>query len=200
MSNIVTQLPGFQDSIHDSQRTFRALLDANSRPGRLYQIDAEMSVPVGLKPACGAAVLTLLDLDVLVWLQPSFSASVKAWLLFHTGCRFTEDPEKADFALIQDLATLGELSIFNWGTAEKPETSTTLLIQLESFETGKTVILTGAGILEQQLITPTLPQNFWNFWNQNYQAYPQGLDVFLFTENLVMGLPRTAKSDVTYNE
>ncbi|MEA5581489.1 phosphonate C-P lyase system protein PhnH [Nodularia harveyana UHCC-0300] len=199
MSNIVTQLPGFQDSIHDSQRTFRALLNANSRPGKPYQINAEMTVPVDLIPACGAAALTLLDLDVFVWLQPNFSDQVKAWLLFHTGCRFTEHPEKADFALIQDLEKLPELSIFKWGTAEKPETSTTLLIQVESFATGKPVTLTGAGILEKQLITPTLPQKYWDLWKQNYQAYPQGLDVFLFTKNLVMGLPRTAKAEVTYD-
>ncbi|MCC5651497.1 phosphonate C-P lyase system protein PhnH [Nostoc sp. XA013] len=198
MSNIVTYLPGFQDSIHDPQRTFRALLDANARPGTPYWITADMSVPLGLTPACGAACLTLLDLDVVVWLQPSFADQVRAWLLFHTGCRFTQYPEEADFALIQDLAGLPELSIFSWGTAEKPEASTTLLVQVESFEMGQPVMLTGPGILDQQAIAPTLPTHFWDLWMQNHQAYPQGVDVFLFTENAVMGLPRTAKPEVYY--
>ncbi|MBD2562184.1 MULTISPECIES: phosphonate C-P lyase system protein PhnH [Nostoc] len=199
MSNIVTYLPGFQDLIHDGQRTFRALLDANARPGIAYQITADMSVPLCLTPACGAACLTLLDLDVVVWLQPSFADQVRAWLLFHTGCRFTQYPEKADFALIQDLAALPELSIFNWGTAEKPEASTTLLVQVESFEMGQPVILTGPGVLDQQAIAPTLPAHFWDFWMQNHQAYPQGVDVFLFTQYAVMGLPRTAKSEVYHD-
>jgi alpha-D-ribose 1-methylphosphonate 5-triphosphate synthase subunit PhnH len=190
----VTQLPGLQDSIHDAQRTFRALLDAHARPGKVYQIMAQMSVPSGLTPAFGAACLTLLDLDVVVWLQASFDAQIKAWLLFHTGCRFTQYPEEANFALIQDLAALPELSIFNWGTAEKPEASTTLLIQVENFEMGQPVILTGSGFLDQQEISPTLPLYFWDFWMQNHQAYPQGIDVFLFTENAVMGLPRTTNS------
>ncbi|MBD2447803.1 phosphonate C-P lyase system protein PhnH [Nostoc sp. FACHB-152] len=190
----VTHLPGFQDLIHDAQRTFRALLDANARPGTPYQITAEMSVPLGLTPACGAACLTLLDLDVVVWLQPSFGDQVKAWLLFHTGCRFTQYPQEANFALIQDLAVLPELSIFNWGTAEKPEASTTLLVQVESFEKGQPVMLTGPGILNQQAINPTIPPHFWKFWMQNHQAYPQGIDVFFFTENAVMGLPRTSNS------
>ncbi|MDZ7954236.1 phosphonate C-P lyase system protein PhnH [Nostoc sp. DedQUE09] len=198
MSNIVTHLPGFQDSIHDAQRTFRALLDANARPGTPYWITAEMSVPLGLTPACGAACLTLLDLDVVVWLQPSFTDQVRAWLLFHTGCRFTQYPEEADFALIQDLAGLEELSIFSWGTGEKPEASTTLLVQVESFEMGQPVMLTGPGILDQQTIGPTLPVHFWDFWMQNHQAYPQGVDVFLFTQYAVIGLPRTAKPEVYY--
>jgi alpha-D-ribose 1-methylphosphonate 5-triphosphate synthase subunit PhnH len=158
-----------------------------------------MSVPLGLMPACGAACLTLLDLDVVVWLQPSFDKEVRAWLLFHSGCRFTQYPEEADFALIQDLAALPELSIFNWGTAEKPEASTTLLIQVESFKVGKPMILTGAGILHQQAIAPTLSLDFWDFWRQNHQLYPQGLDIFLFTQNSVMGLPRTAKPEI-YHE
>ena len=199
MSNIVTSLPGFQDSIHDAQRTFRALLDANARPGTPYWITADMSVPLGLTPACGAACLTLLDLDVVVWLQPSFADQVRAWLLFHTGCRFTQYPEEADFALIQDLAGLPELSIFNWGTGEKPEASTTLLVQVESFEMGQPVTLTGPGILDQRAIALTLPVRFWDFWMQNHQAYPQGVDVFLFTEDSVMGLPRTAKPEVYYD-
>ncbi|MBW4424143.1 MAG: phosphonate C-P lyase system protein PhnH [Nostoc desertorum CM1-VF14] len=197
--NKVTYLPGLQDSIHDAQRTFRALLDANARPGTPYWITAEMSVPLGLTPACGAACLTLLDLDVVVWLQPSFADQVRAWLLFHTGCRFTQYPEEADFALIQDLAGLAELTIFNWGTGEKPEASTTLLVQVESFEMGQPVMLTGPGILDQRAIAPTLPIHFWDFWMQNHQVYPQGVDVFLFTENAVMGLPRTAKSKVYYD-
>ncbi|MEH1864614.1 MAG: phosphonate C-P lyase system protein PhnH [Nostoc sp.] len=198
-TNIVTYLPSFRDSIHDAQRTFRALLDANARPGIAYQITAEMSVPLGLTAACGAACLTLLDLDVVVWLQPSFADQVRAWLLFHTGCRFTQYPEEADFALIQDLAGLTELSIFNWGTGEKPEASTTLLVQVESFEMGQPVMLTGPGILDQQATSPTLPRHFWDFWMQNHQAYPQGIDVFLFTRYAVMGLPRTAKPEVYYD-
>ncbi|WP_442946729.1 phosphonate C-P lyase system protein PhnH [Nostoc sp. NZL] len=199
MMTKVKYLQGFQDSIHDAQRTFRALLDANARPGTPYLITADMSVPLGLTPACGAACLTLLDLDVVVWLQPSFADQVRAWLLFHTGCRFTQYPEKADFALIQDLAGLEELSIFSWGTGENPEASTTLLVQVESFEMGQPVMLTGPGVLDQQAIAPTLPVNFWDFWMQNHQAYPQGVDVFLFTENAVMGLPRTAKPEVYYD-
>ncbi|MBD2519404.1 phosphonate C-P lyase system protein PhnH [Nostoc sp. FACHB-973] len=207
----VTHLPGFEDSVHDAQRTFRSLLDANARPGTPYPITASMTVPSGLTLACAAACLTLLDLDVQVWLQPSFASSAtphsplptphsffRDWLLFHTGCRFTQQPGEADFALIRDLAALPELSDFSWGTAEQPEASTTLLVQVESWEKGQPVVLTGPGILHHKEIAPQVPRHFWDFWMKNHQAYPQGLDVFLFTENAVMGLPRTAKPEVCY--
>ncbi|MDZ8079200.1 MAG: phosphonate C-P lyase system protein PhnH [Nostoc sp. DcaGUA01] len=196
MSTMLTHLRGFKDPIHDAQGTFRSLLDANARPGTPYPITASMTVPSGLTAACAAGCLTLLDLDVRVWVQASFVSQVKDWLLFHTGCGFTQQPKEADFALIQDMAALPELSDFNWGTAEKPETSTTLLVQVESWEGGQTVVLTGPGILHHKKIAPNLPRHFWDFWLKNHQAYPQGVDVFLFTENAVMGLPRTAKSEV----
>ncbi|MEA5551218.1 phosphonate C-P lyase system protein PhnH [Anabaena cylindrica UHCC 0172] len=191
--NKITHLPGFPDQIHDSQRTFRALLDANARPGTAYLITANLTIPQGLNSGCAAACLTLFDLDVQVWLQPNFEPQVKAWLLFHTGCRFTTQPEQADFAVIQNMDKFIELSNFNSGTPEKPETSTTLLIQIKSLSAGETVVLTAPGILEQQIITPTIPLHFWKFWAKNHQIYPLGLDAFLFTENSVIGLPRTTK-------
>jgi alpha-D-ribose 1-methylphosphonate 5-triphosphate synthase subunit PhnH len=199
MTTTFTHLPGFTDPIHDAQQTFRALLDANARPGKVYNITANLIAPAGLTLACAAACLTLLDLDVQVWLQPGFAPQVKDWLLFHTGCRFTQQPQTADFALIYDVAALPELFSFQQGTAEKPETSTTLLIQLESLQDGQSVILTGPGILDKQMINPKLPAYFWDFWEINHQVYPLGIDVFLLTNNTVMGLPRTAKSEVDYN-
>lgn len=194
MSTKLTHLPGFQDPVHDAQRTFRGLLDANARPGKPYSITATITPPLSLTPACAAACLTLLDLDVVVWLQPSFAPEVKAWLVFHTGCRLTQQQQEADFALIQDLGTSPELSSFSLGTAEQPEASTTLLVQVGSWRGGQSVIVTGPGILDNRVISPPVSPNFWDFWVQNHQAYPQGLDVLLFTENAVMGLPRTVKA------
>ncbi|MEA5559282.1 phosphonate C-P lyase system protein PhnH [Nodularia spumigena] len=41
-----------------------------------------------------------------------------------------------------------------------------------------------------------LRKSYYKIDMENHQAYPQGVDVFLFTENSVMGLPRTAKSEL----
>ncbi|MEB3218841.1 MAG: phosphonate C-P lyase system protein PhnH [Nostocales cyanobacterium 94392] len=188
----ITQLPGLKNPVHDAQDTFRALLAAMAQPGKVFDIEVIKNTFLQIKAAYAATCLTLLDLETQVWLQPGFSNELKAWLLFHTGCSFVSKPNLANFALINDVETIPELSNFNLGTAERPETSTTLLIPVESWEGGQSVELIGPGILANQQISPKLPARFWNFWKANHQTYPQGIDVFLFTDTQVMGLPRTA--------
>ncbi|MEB3357955.1 MAG: phosphonate C-P lyase system protein PhnH [Synechococcales bacterium] len=202
----MTTLPGFCDPVHDAQTTFRALLDSMAHPGRVYPIPPVPEVPTGLLPTCGAACLTLLDLETSVWLQPHQSAAVRQWLLFHTGCTFVTDSEVADFAIV-DVPHIPDLTQFNWGTAADPETSTTLLIQIPdaslSVERGdRPISLTGPGIdgtttFAADLVSAhgsPLPARFWRDWSTNHYAYPLGIDVFLFDQRSVVGLPRTAQA------
>jgi alpha-D-ribose 1-methylphosphonate 5-triphosphate synthase subunit PhnH len=189
---MLTTVPGFADRVHDAQQTFRALLDALARPGSLGQI-LPVPSPQGLMPACAAACLTLFDLETVVWLQPGLEASVASWLSFHTGCRFTLSPQAAHFAIIWDINTLPNLALFNWGSAERPESSATVLMQIPRLSQGEPVVLQGPGILQARSIAPELPQSFWQQWQHNMQAYPQGIDVFLFAQNQLMGLPRTVQ-------
>lgn len=190
---MVTQLPGFSDLVHDAQSTFRALLEALSQPGKPQQIEAQVTSPIGLTPACAAACLTLLDLETQVWLSPDFDPQVKGWLLFHSGCRFTENPQTANFAVIKDASAMPKLSMFNQGTAVEPETSTTLLVQGSNWQGGKPVVLRGPGILESRAIgLSSLPDFFWSEWATNVSGYPLGVDIYFFTEDAVVGLPRTA--------
>jgi len=184
-------LPGFQDIVHEAQTTFRTLLEALAHPGRACTIPISITPPEGMSPACAAACLTLLDLEAQVWLQPGLE--MEPWLRFHTGCRFTIDPQQAMFAVIWDVNGLPNLQAFNSGTAEYPEASTTLLIQVESLIDGEPVVLQGPGILGECEIAPQLPPHFWQQWISNHQAYPLGVDVFLFDHTQVMGLPRTTQ-------
>lgn len=193
---VATTLPGFRDSVHDAQQTFRALLEALAHPGQPYTPDVDLSSPDGLTPICAAACLTLLDLETTVWLQTNLPSAVKDWLRFHTGCRFTESSKAADFAIISDAFSQPELAAFNCGSAEDPEQSTTLLIQIEDFTSGSPQQLSGAGILGSTAFAPALPEAF---WNQRLQAaYPQGIDCFLFAQQSVVGLPRTTRANAPY--
>ena len=149
---MIVELSGFQDLIHDSQSTFKVLLDALSRPGSVNEITAQLTPPSKLNIACAAACLTLFDLETEVWLQPELDEEVKNWLLFHTGCRFAENTSQADFAIIWDLNNMPDLSQFKQGTPVYPEDSTTLLIMVGRQEmdmpypSDKYPILSGAGI------------------------------------------------------
>lgn len=192
---VLTQLPGFPDPIHDAQRTFRALLDALSRPG-ITQSTLTVNAPVGLVPSCAAAALTLFDLETTIWLQPGLSKAVHGWLLFHTGCKFTDHPHTADFALIWDVAALPKLQSFNWGTAEYPEASTSLLLQFSTLSGGQSIKLHGPGIPKEIDIEIPVPTNFWSQWKTMTTHYPLGIDCWCFGGNQVLGLPRTVAPNI----
>ena len=185
-------LPGFSDPVHDSQRTFRALLDALARPG-IIQSTPSLTAPSELTSSCASACLTLLDLETSVWLQPCLPESVRSWLLFHTGCRFTTDPNTADFAIIVDVESAPDLDQFGYGTPEYPEASTSLLMQIPSMEGGPEVTLKGPGILEEIAIAPPLAAEFWQQWQEMTPEYPLGLDIWFFADEQILGLPRTSR-------
>lgn len=192
----VPQLPGFKNPVHDAQTTFRNLLEALANPGSQHQITALVEAPAGLNSACAAACLTLLDLETQVWLQPTIEEEVKKWLLFHSGCKFTTKPNTANFAIINHWQSMPSLSVFNQGTDEEPEASTTLLIQVENFESGKPVNLSGPGIEKTRSLTVhSLSSAFWEGLTNNIHNYPLGVDIFLFTRNTVVGLPRTTRAN-----
>lgn len=188
---MLTQLPGFQNPIHDPQNTFRALLEALSRPGQ-PQTTASLTPPPGLHPSCAAAALTLFDLETKIWLQPGLSQAVHGWLLFHTGCAFTDAPQAADFALIWDITAIPPLPTFHWGRPDYPEASTSLLLQCPSLTGGTAITLQGPGILNTIGIDIPLPADFWQQWQAMTTSYPLGIDSWCFSHHQVMGLPRTA--------
>lgn len=192
-------LPGFRDLTLHSQQTFRSLLEALARPGLPRPISLPLEPPAPLNLPCAAACLTLLDLETHLWLQPDLAPTVGDWLRFHTGTRCTDDPMAADFALIPKFCELVcELAFkqFSSGTPEVPEASATLLCQVDALIGGPAVTLSGPGIQEELVVSPTLPVSFWLQWQQNHCRYPQGLDVFLFDSQRVMGLPRTSQAQI----
>ena len=201
---MIVELPGFQDLVRDSQATFRTLLNALSRPGIAEKIDVKLIPPSGLNlslnVSCAAACLTLFDLETKVWLQPELGEEIKSWLLFHTGCRFTEVTQQADFAVICNLENMPDLCQFKQGTPVYPEDSTTLLITVDAIDNIRASnhlslqrqTLTGAGINKQITMPINLSDTFWQQWQQNYNSYPQGIDIYFFFETQVVGLPRTS--------
>lgn len=193
MVTLTTTIPGFADITRDSQQTFRALLTSLSEPGKIKDISCPLSTPAELSLAFGATCLTLIDFETPVWLQPAFSEETKGWLRFHTGCQFTHSKKQADFALMKDLDAI-DLSAFRWGSAEAPEESTTLLLQLETLSGDEQVALHGPGIQTQRSVSPLLPQQFWQQWALNHDSYPTGIDCFLFQGQQVMGLPRSVSA------
>lgn len=183
---------GFTDPVHDAQGVFRHVLDALSRPGRSFILGAHMGAG-SVGPAMAQVLLALTDDDTPVWWQQPDTATAQ-WLRFHTGAPIAENPAAAAFAVSCVSAGLPVLDKFAAGTADAPEHSTTVLIEVPSLETGPCVEWRGPGIADVQMVRIAgLPDGFWTQWQANHAAFPQGVDIVFTCANTVLGLPRTTR-------
>jgi alpha-D-ribose 1-methylphosphonate 5-triphosphate synthase subunit PhnH len=187
--------PGFGDPVFDSQRVFRAVLDAMARPGRLARVDVALAPPAPLDPATAAVVLALADYDAPVWLDEAAGTdAVAGFLRFHCGCPLAAEPAQAAFALCVEAPSLAR---FNPGSDEFPEGSTTVVIQVADLAANGPLTLRGPGIERAHRIAVAgLPDDFWAERDAANASFPRGVDVILACGRHVVGLPRTTRVEV----
>lgn len=185
-------LPGFKDPVHDAQRTFRAVLEAVSRPGSTVRLTALPPAPEPLTPAMVALALTLCDTDTPVWLDPAAATEpVRRHLRFHCGCPLAASPGQAAFAFICDPAGIPRLAEFSQGEAEYPERSATLIVATSLAQSAAPLRISGPGIQGLgALHCPGLPQDFWA-QRRECRAYPLGVDLIFVNGTSVCAMPRT---------
>ncbi|WP_428522059.1 phosphonate C-P lyase system protein PhnH [Roseibium sp.] len=193
---------GFADPVHDAQGCFRTIMNAMARPGTLQVLgQTHLTPPAPLTPAAAAIALTLFDYDTPVWLdkQLAQSESVKAFLRFHTGAPIVSEPVEAAFALIADPANMLPLASFNQGSAEYPDTSTTLILTGQNLNNTDGVVLEGPGIKDTQTFeTGPVPQVFWDQVISNNAQFPRGVDLIFAGKDTIAALPRS--TSVTLKE
>jgi alpha-D-ribose 1-methylphosphonate 5-triphosphate synthase subunit PhnH len=181
-------LPGFADPVGEAQATFRAVLDAMARPGRLQQAGERLAAPAPLDPATAATLLTLIDNETPLWFDHS-AVPARGWLAFHCGAIIVDGPERATFALALSLPDLTTLSA---GTHEAPESSATLILQIAALGSGTRYRLSGPGLREPTLLAAAgLSREFTAAWQQNHALYPRGVDVVLCAGTTLTALPRS---------
>ncbi|SIQ10776.1 MULTISPECIES: phosphonate C-P lyase system protein PhnH [Acidiphilium] len=174
--------PGFADA-HESQRCFRAILQAISRPGRIVGLDVTLEPPAPLSPAAAACLLTLTDAMTSVALPESAAP----WLVFHTGARLAP-PAEADFTVSPGRPRLAGLPR---GTDEAPERGATLIADVQSLDTGRDVRLSGPGIATPITVHLPLDADFIHQWRDQHERAPCGVDVILCAGHRLIGLPRS---------
>lgn len=197
MNAIAKTMPlaaGYDDPSVESQIAFRAMMDALARPGTPAALESALAPPAPLTPTLAALALMVLDFEVRYWLSPAFAAqeSVGHYLTFHTGAKRVEQPEAADFALVDLRADGLTLTAFNQGNAEYPDQSTTILALVEALEGGAVHTLTGPGIAGTiTLAIPNLPADFAAQRAANRAQFPLGVDLVFVGGAKLIGLPRT---------
>ena len=174
--------PGFADPVADSQACFRTILDVMARPGRVRSVSGVIA-PAPLCDAAAAVLLTLLDHETPLWLDPETEAA-RPWIAFHTDA-----PHGASFAM---ALSLPDLTRFPAGTDEMPETSATIIVQVASLTAGRAYRLEGPGLRQPAVVRIAgLPDDFASIWQRNHALFPRGIDLILCAGNLLAALPRS---------
>lgn len=191
----MTMLAGLADPTLDSQRIFRSLLEAMAHPGRIVDVAVELQAPSPLHPAAAAACLTMLDFDTPLWLDEAAARpDAVEWLRFHSGAPIVSRPQAARFALIADPQGMPSPDTFDSGTAEYPERSATLIVQVQSLLGGTGRRLRGPGIADEaRLEVAGVPDAFWTWMAANHALFPCGVDVVLSAGRVIAALPRTTE-------
>jgi alpha-D-ribose 1-methylphosphonate 5-triphosphate synthase subunit PhnH len=202
--DMTTLAPGFNDTVHDAQRVFRALLDALSRPGSLVSIDAALPGNHAMRDglagrvplAAFASLLALTDYSTPVYLASEDRAFSDA-LRFHANAPLTGECEKASFAYIDDCRKMPSLASFSQGEPETPEDSATLFIRVESLTDGELSTWSGPGIEgESKVRVQGLSREFWRERAELTAQFPCGIDCYLVAGGAIVGLPRTTHVEV----
>jgi alpha-D-ribose 1-methylphosphonate 5-triphosphate synthase subunit PhnH len=189
-------LPGLPDPVFDSQRVFRAVLDAMAHPGTIVDLTLRLSPPVPLDIATAAVVLTLADFETALWLDAT-AAGAAGYFRFHCGCSLTERPQDAAFAIVTTPSEMPPLAQFQAGSDEYPDRSTTLVIQVPALNGGADWRLHGPGIEDSKVFAPSgLPTVFPDWLRDNRDLFPRGVDLIFTCGSCLAALPRSTRLDI----
>ena len=168
----------------EAAQGFRAALNAMARPGRIETV-AGATAPAPVSVAAAVLLLTLCDRETPLYLAPGHDgAEIRSWIAFHTGAPIVA-PGAARFAL-GGWAALQPLSAYPVGTADYPDRSTTLIVEMDRL-TDQGARLTGPGIETAAFLS--LPETA--AFRANRALFPLGLDCFFTCGSALAALPRS---------
>ena len=174
----MTLQPAFTLAVQDAQHSFRRLLKAMSEPGVIVSLQQLQHGWQPLNVASTSLLLTLADHETPVWLASALRNDLVGQnLRFHTGAPLVDQPQQAVFAVA-------------------PETGVTLIVQLASLSGGRMLRLTGAGIAEERMIAPQLPDCIIDELTERPHPFPLGIDLILTCGERLLAIPRTTHVEV----
>ncbi|BBT72971.1 MULTISPECIES: phosphonate C-P lyase system protein PhnH [Enterobacteriaceae] len=183
--------------VQDAQHSFRRLLKAMSEPGTIVSLHQLKHGWQPLNVATTSLLLTLADNDTPVWLSGALHNDIVSQSLrFHTNAPLVEQPQQATFAVSNHTISSEQLNALCEGSAVAPETSATLIVQVSSLSGGRMLRLTGAGIAEERMIAPQLPNCILHELTERPHPFPLGVDLILTCGERLLAIPRTTHVEV----
>jgi alpha-D-ribose 1-methylphosphonate 5-triphosphate synthase subunit PhnH len=194
MPNQATTLtPGFADPVFQSQSVFRTVLEAHARPARPLLLNDAVTPPAPLFATTASILLALADFETPVWFDPTVNDAAREFVKFHTGARLVDDPAAAHFAVVTDLTMLPAHGALSHGTPEYPDTSTTLLIQVQALATDGPAYV-GPGIDGTVRFDTSPPiADLQDRLAANRHDFPRGVDMILISPTHIAALPRSIR-------
>ena len=159
----------FMLPVQDAQHSFRRLLKAMSEPGVIVALHQLKRGWQPLNIATTSVLLTLADNDTPVWLSTPLN---------------------------NEAISSEQLNALSTGTAVAPEAGATLILQVASLSGGRMLRLTGAGIAEERMIAPQLPECILHELTERPHPFPLGIDLILTCGERLLAIPRTTHVEV----
>ncbi|MEO7243329.1 MAG: phosphonate C-P lyase system protein PhnH [Variovorax sp.] len=193
---------GFGAPAQAAQLSFRCLLEAMARPGRVQSLPATALAGVEA-PAIGvgmcAVLLTLLDADTRLYVDEALPhRELLPYLRFHTGVRLTDDLHDADFVCCSaDQARPPLLNALRHGSDEAPHHGATLLIAVSELgnplpSTPGGLQLRGPGIRDcQYMSVGGIGAEFWRTRSALEAQFPRGVDLVMCCGDHIAAIPRS---------
>jgi len=180
------------DSVYDSQKMYRLILEAMFNPGRIVNVQEYADKLYGGFPAFLAVAMTLLDNEVTFHVCENSSLADEIESLTLAG---NINLDEADFIFVCNYSVI-ESAIENakCGNLDDPHKSATVIIQNNGVPAFN-MTLYGPGIngLAEVMLTQTVKDAIAMRDAQNYE-YPQGIDLlFISGAGEVFAIPRLVR-------
>lgn len=175
--------------------TFQAVLAALEHPGAAVHLPQPEPIPWPLNSASAALLATWVNPETPVWTDLCWDSDPAAWLHYTCACSLVTEPCMARVAIVADPLRIPPLGQFCHGEDDRPERSTTLILQVPGFSApnGSLVEVSGRGRSRQARPTG-LPLRFWSDWDDQRRYLSFGIDVFFTCADTLVALPRGLKS------
>lgn len=181
------------NAVHDTQETYRKLLDSMARPGKIAELKAVEERFVSCYDATFLIAMTLFDAEVNFHVvgDPRLAQSL-AEITFAKATTV----EKADYIIVPEHVAETEIrqAMTNCriGTLADPQHAATWMIEQKQLSKKSEWELTGPGIQSVQPFQTGLSDLFWERRAEKVQEFPLGIDlIFTGANGHLACVPRT---------